>query len=176
MLAMSEINYIKFLRNKKSFSINKIKELVGVNWRTAKKYADEEQIPEEKVTIKKGMMYEGEWGQIVSDWLWEDHQLKRKQRRTNVTLFKELQSMGFPGSYRTVCNFIAEWREGKNSLEDNLDKNFERLEHPPAEAQLDFGLMEAVKDGKFIEVHCLVMTLPNSNTGFAIPLPGENQE
>ena len=175
MLAMSEINYIKFLRNEKSFSINKIKNVLGINWRTAQKYADGDQIPKEEVTKKRGMMYEEKWGEIVSDWLWEDHQLKRKNRRTNVTIFESLKKMGFQGSYRTVCNFVAEWREGKSS-DDSRDKGFERLEHPPAEAQLDFGLMEAVKDGNYVDVHCLVMSLPNSNAGFAIPLPGENQE
>ncbi|WP_212667943.1 hypothetical protein [Virgibacillus pantothenticus] len=36
--------------------------------------------------------------------------------------------------------------------------------------------MEAVKDGKYIDVHCLVMSLPFSNDAYAIPLPGENQE
>lgn len=36
---------------------------------------------------------------------------------------------------------------------EEYDKNYDRLSHPPAEAQLDFGLMEAVKDGKYIDVH-----------------------
>lgn len=36
--------------------------------------------------------------------------------------------------------------------------------------------MSAVKDGKYIDVHCLIMTLPYSNAGFAVPLPSENQE
>lgn len=48
--------------------------------------------------------------------------------------------------------------------------------HPPAEAQVDFGLTSAVKDGKYIDVHCLVMTLPYSNAAFCVALPGENQE
>ena len=84
--------------------------------------------------------------------------------------------MEFPGSYRTVCNFIQEWRDGRSLSEESFDKNYERLSHPPAEAQLDFGLMEAVKDGKYIDVHCLVMTLPFSNDAYTVPLPGENQE
>src|SRR5699024_12053602 len=84
-------------------------------------------------------------------------------------------NLWFPGSYRTVCKFVAEWREGKN-FEVDHDKSYERLEHPPVEAQLVFGLMEAVKDGNYVDIHCLVMSLPNSNAGFAIPLPGENQE
>jgi len=177
MLTMPEINSIKYLRNDKSLSINKIADIHKINWRTAKKYADGEQIPKEKVKGKKGMMYEEKWGEIVSDWLLEDQKLKRKSRRINKTLFGDLQEMGFPGSYRTLCNFVQEWRGSRNHTEGKEhDKNYERLSHPPAEAQLDFGLMEAVKDGKYIDVHCLVMTLPFSNSAFVVPLPGENQE
>src|SRR5699024_2422531 len=66
--------------------------------------------------------------------------------------------------------------DGRSLSEEGFDKNYERLSHPPAEAQLDFGLMEAVKDGKYIDVHCLVMTLPFSNDVYTVPLPGENQE
>src|SRR5690625_540368 len=175
MLTMPEINSIKCLRNDKSLSVNAIAKIHSINWRTAKKYADNEQIPKEKTKKKKGMMYEEKWGEIVSDWLVEDQKLKRKSRRTNKTLFESLQKMDFPGSYRTVCNFIQEWNEGRNE-DEGRNKNYERLSHPPAEAQLDFGLMEAVKDGKYIDVHCLVLTLPFSNSAFAVPLPGENQE
>src|SRR5690625_945505 len=175
MLTMPEINYIKHLRNEKSFSINQIKNTLGINWRTAKKYEDDEQLPKEKSIQRRGMMYEEKWGEIVSDWLWEDQQLKRKERRNNKMIYESLVELGFTGSYRTVCNYIAGWRAGKNT-DDDHDKAYERLIHPPAEAQLDFGLMSAVKDGKYIDVHCLIMTLPYSNAGFAIPLPSENQE
>ena len=150
---------------------------MGINWRTAKKYADGDQLPSEKKIIRSGMMYKEKWGEIVGDWLWEDQKLKRKERRTNKGIFTALQDMGFQGSYRTVSNFIKEWREGREDIEDETkDKNFERLIHPPAEAQLDFGLMQAVQDGKFRDIHCLVMTLPFSNSAYAIPLPAENQE
>ena len=36
--------------NEKSLSINQISKVLGVNWRTAKKYADEDQLPEEKIS------------------------------------------------------------------------------------------------------------------------------
>src|SRR5690606_26326427 len=114
MLTMPEINSIKVLRNDKSLSVNEIARIHNINWRTAKKYADHEQIPNEKTTVKKGMMYEEKWGQIVIDWLLEDQKLKKKSRRKNNQLFSSLQEMGFPGSYRTVCNFIQEWREGRD--------------------------------------------------------------
>lgn len=176
MLTMSEINSIKFFRNHKSFSINKIANTFGINWRTAKKYADKDEIPREKKTLKKGMMYQEKWGEIVSDWLMEDQKLRRKQRRTKKKIYEDLKSMGFPGSYRTVCYFIEEWKEGKIADEETSSKNYERLQHPPGEAQVDFGKTEAVKDGKYIDSHCLVMTLPYSNAAFCVALPGENQE
>lgn len=176
MLAMSDINCIKRLRNNKGLSISQIEKIMGVNWRTAKKYADEDQIPQEKSYEKRGMMYEDKWGQIVSDWLWEDSKLKKKQRRKNKTIFEDLQSLGFKGSYRTVCYFISDWHKDKDLPDEERDKNYERLAHPPAEAQVDFGITEAVKDGKFIDVHCLILSLPYSNAAFSIPLPGENQE
>ncbi|MBL5776663.1 IS21 family transposase, partial [Heyndrickxia sporothermodurans] len=175
MLAMSEVNCIKLLRNRKSLSINEISKTLGINWRTAKKYADDDQVPKEMVKKKSGMMYEENWGEIVSDWLGEDEKLKKKLRRTNKKIFNDLVKMGFTGSYRTLCYFIADWREGKDRIEER-DKNSERLDHPPAEAQVDFGITEAVKDGKYIDVHCLLMTLPYSNAAYCIPLPGENQE
>lgn len=150
---------------------------MGIDWRTAKKYADGDQLPTEKKRKKSGMMYEEQWGEIVADWLWEDQKLKKKNRRTNKGIFSALQKLGFKGSYRTVSYFIKEWRDGREDIEEETrDKNFERLIHPPAEAQLDFGLMEAVQDGKYLDVRCLVMTLPFSNSAYAIPLPSENQE
>lgn len=54
---------------------------MGINWRIAKKYADEDHLPIEQKRMKSGMMYDEKWGEIVNDWLWEDQKLKRKERR-----------------------------------------------------------------------------------------------
>lgn len=171
MLAMPEIHCIKFLRNHKSYSINQIAKDLKVNWRTAKKYADEAQLPEESKKSKKGMMYGSEWGEMVLDWLHEDALLKKKLRRTNKKMYETLVTYGFTGSYRTVSQFIREW-----SLSQEDDRRFERLEHPPGEAQVDFGTMEVVKDSDIVDVSCLVLSLPYSNRTFTVALPSENQE
>jgi hypothetical protein len=121
-----------------------------------RKYADNEQLPKETRKPRTGMMYEEQWGEILTDWLWEDQKFKKKLRRTNTKMFRDLKEMGFPGSYRTLCNYVKEWRESKQVEEDTQDMNSERLDHPPGEAQLDFGLMEVVKDGNYMDVHCLV--------------------
>ena len=143
---MPEINHIKKLRNEKSLSINEISKRTGFCWSTVKKYADNDQLPEEKVPVKRGMMYEEKWGEIVIDWLMEDFALKKKLRRKNTTIFEQLQELGFPGSYRTVCNFIKEeWKEKMLNETDELKEECERLTHPPAEAQIDFGITEELR-------------------------------
>src|SRR5690625_3182847 len=140
MLAMPEINHSKKLRNIKSLSINEISKRTGFCWETVKKYADGDQLPVEKIPVKKGMMHEEKWGEIVSDWLMEDFALKKKSRRNNKVIFKQLKKLEFPGSYRTVCHYIAEWKDKMLDETDGFKKEFERLTHPPAEAQVDFGI------------------------------------
>jgi len=176
MLAMPEVNHIKKLRNDKSLSINEIVKRTGFSWPTVKKYADNDQLPEEKVPVKKGMMYEEKWGEIVIDWLTEDYALKKKLRRKNTKIFEQLQGLGFPGSYRTVCNFIKEWKDKTLDETEEVKEEYERLTHPPAEAQVDFGVTEVVEDGKVKDINCLIMSYPYSNGGLAVPLPSENQE
>ncbi|MGG3739234.1 hypothetical protein [Aeribacillus pallidus] len=106
----------------------------------------------------------------------EEQKLKPKQRRTKKKIYEDLKEMGFPGSYRTVCYFIKNWKEGKIAEDEIISKNYERLEHPPGEAQIDFGKTEALKDGKYIDPYCLIMTLSYSNAAFCVALPGKNQE
>lgn len=171
---MPDINTIKNLRNNHDKSINEIANTLDINWRTAKKYADGSVLPTENLKKKSGMMYEEDWGDIVSLWLEEDYRLTKKKRRTSKNYFEELEKLKFPGSYRTVCNFVQEWKSSHHY--DLPSAGYERLEHPPAEAQLDFGTMEVEHEGSFKDVKALVLSTPFSNAGFAVALPSENQE
>ena len=171
---MTDIKTIKNLRNNHDKSINNIADTLGINWRTAKKYADSAFLPEEKIIKKSGMMYAEKWGEIVSLWLEEDYRLSKKNRRTNKNYFELLQRLGFPGSYRTVCNFIQEWKSTHHN--DLPSAGYERLEHPPADAQLDFGTMEVEHEGSFKDIKALILPPPYRNAGFAVALPSENQE
>lgn len=174
MLTMTDINTIKNLRNNHDKSINHISKELNINWRTAKKYADEDQLLVEKIYKKTGMMYQEGWGEYVCLWLTEDSRLAKKKPRSNLRYFVELQEFGFKGSYRTVCQFIKDWRSTHTELQ--YDLGFERLEHPPGEAQLDFGTMEVEHEGAFKDIKASVLTAPYSNAGFAVALPAENQE
>lgn len=171
---MADINTIKNLRNNHDKSINEIATTLDINWRTAKKYADGLVLPEKNLKKKVGMMYDEDWGDIVSLWLEEDYRLPKKKRRTNKNYFEGLETIGFKGSYRTVCNFVHDWKSSHHH--DLPSAGYERLEHPPAEAQLDFGTMEVEHEGSFKDVKALVLSTPFSNAGFAVALPSENQE
>ncbi|WP_245894085.1 IS21 family transposase [Salsuginibacillus halophilus] len=173
---MPKQHYIKDLRNREGCSINDIAKRTRTNWRTAKKYADEDQVPEESTFQKRGLMYDHEWGEIIRDWIQEDLKLPKKSRRSRKKMHEQLQDMGFPGSYRTVCNFIQHEGGGHSGDEDASSSNLERLEHPPGAAQLDFGTMDVVENQQNIDVKLLVLSLPYSNSAFAAPLPSENQE
>lgn len=172
---MTDINSIKNLRNNHGKSIKKISEILNIDWRTAKKYADGEENPQPIIKKRTGMMYTEKWGEIVSSWLEEDNRMRKKLRRSRKQLFEELKELGYLGSYRTLCSFVQEWYQTHVS-EESYDEGFERLEHPPAEAQLDFGTMEVVKNGEAFNIKTLIMTFPYSNNGFVYALPAENQE
>src|SRR5690606_40366321 len=94
-------------------------------WKKVKKYDDKDQLPTDKIPVKKGMMYEENWGEIVSDWLMEDYGLNKKLRRNNKVLFGPLQKLGFKGSYRTLCNFIAEWKDNQLDESEELKERSE---------------------------------------------------
>lgn len=175
MITMTDINTIRNLRNAHGKSIREISRILDVDWRTAKKYADEDINPVPEVKVKKGMMYTEKWGEIVSCWIEEDSRLPRKKRRTNKQFYLDLVEIGFQGSYRTVCDYVASWKQ-THINEDDYDEGYNRLEHPRGEAQLDFGTMEVAKDGKLVDIKVLVMVFPYSNRSFAVCLPSENQE
>lgn len=174
MLAVAEVNYIKHLREIEELSINEISRKMGCNWRTAKKYADGETSPPSLPIQKKGMMYDKGFGEIVDCWLEEDFKLKKKERRTNKKIFDDLQKKhNFKGSYRTVCDYI---QHRKPEIKEERTTRYERLVHPPGEAQVDFGNMTVVKDGAYKDIKALILSFPYSNAGFVYPLPAENSE
>ncbi|MDE1549491.1 IS21 family transposase [Jeotgalibaca caeni] len=171
MLTMDQINHIKEIRNEKGLSINQIAKSEGINWRTAKKYADTDILPKERRRTKSGMMYEDGWNEIIDGWLFEDSRETRKNRRTRKALFEQLKKLGFSGSYRTVCQYIQNTQKEAAKADA-----FEKLDHPAGEAQLDFGTYRVAYKNELRIIKLLVLAYPYSNRAFAVALPRENRE
>jgi hypothetical protein len=55
-------------------------------------------------------------------------------------------------------------------------KTYERLEHPPGEAQVDFTTIQVSRDQQLMTYKLLVVSFPYSNGAFVYPTPAENQE
>ncbi len=104
MLAMAEIKYIKHLREKEGKSIQAISDILDIDWRTSKKYADCEDfnlvVPQKR---KRSRPVMGAYETIVDAWLLADRKLPRKQRHTAKRIYDRLiQEYDFKGGERTV--------------------------------------------------------------------------
>lgn len=176
MLKMTQINYIKELREKEGLSISEISRRLKIHWSTAKKYADEKVEIKDKPTSKRKRPVMGPYEDIVEAWLEEDQRMPRKQRRTAKTIHKQLTELtDFNGSKRTVREYV---RKIRKRLVDKQKEQYVRLTHDPATAQIDFGQFEAIdaKSESIVKYHYLVITFPYSNTVLARVTPAENIE
>ena len=68
--------------------------------------------------------------------------------------------------------YVKRWREEHRLPSDG----YLELKWHPGEAQVDFGMAQAVVGGDRVDVHCLVVTFPYSNMRYCVALPGENAE
>ena len=106
MLSVTQIDYIKRLRNVEDASISEIAARVKCDWKTAEKYADGDidlRMRGKRPRKKTGM--EG-FEEYLEAWLEENQRLPRKQRRTAKKMFEELQELGYQGSDRTVREYV----------------------------------------------------------------------
>src|SRR5579875_1689261 len=132
MLTVPQQQYIRHLREVEGCGIQEIATRVGVNWRTAKKYADRDDwnVPVQRQRAPHPVL--GPYLEIIDTWLLDDERLPRKQRHTARRIFHRLQKeFGFRGGERTVSEYVAKRRK---QLALERAEHYERLEHPGGEA------------------------------------------
>jgi len=176
MLNMTQINYIKQLREEDGKSITDIAETLGINWRTAKKYADGNPNIEDHPKQKRKRPVMGPYTEIVDAWLQEDRLLPKKQRRTAKAIYDQLsERTDYSGSARTVYRYVKKRRQ---ELIDAAKTQYVKLTHDPGTAQVDFGEFKAVHpDTRKLHAYpYLVVTFPHSNAQLARVTPAENIE
>ena len=146
---------------------------VGVARDTVAKYAGREDCspgPERSVSRPSKL---DPFRATVDGWLQADRFMPRKQRHTAKRVYDRLVSeKGYEGSYSPVQRYVKRWREEHRLPSDG----YLELKWHPGEAQVDFGMAQAVVGGDRVDVHCLVVTFPYSNMRYCVALPGENAE
>lgn len=176
MLDMTQINYIKHLRDEEGKTITDIADKLEISWRTAKKYADGDLNTEDRPKQKRQRPVMGPYTEIVDAWLQEDMKAPKKQRRTAKAIYDQLKERAdFSGSARTVRRYVSKRRE---DLIDASRKQYVKLTHDPGTAQVDFGEFKAAhpKTRKLHAYPYLVVTFPHSNAQLARVTPAENIE
>jgi transposase len=165
---------IKHFYEKEGLSIREISRRLNINWRTAAKYAREDNWNQKKGRTGRPGRIMGQVADIVDSWLMEDSLKPRKERRTAAAIYRQLKGeYGFQGSERSVRRYVA---LRKRELKEEAQEKYLKLEHIPGEAQVDFGTTHVVWEGKLKEIKYLVLTFPYSNAGFSVPVPSENTQ
>ena len=176
MLKMVEVKYIKHLYESEGKSLREIAKALHMNFRTVQKYAYREDWnpPVNPKMNPEDFPVLGEYIPLINEWLEADEREPRKQRHTIVRIYKRLQKeKGYPGSYATVKQYVNRKKEQMRKYRES----FLPLAHPPGQAQTDFGkfkyydALEQPRNG-----YALIVTFPNSNTGWVQVFPSENQE
>lgn len=180
MLKLPQQDYIKYLYENEDLNINQISKAMGINWRTAKKYAHQDDwntVVKPVTRSSECKVMTDEFKAIVDTILQEDLMVPKKQRHSAKKIFERLRDeYHFKGAYRTVCNHVQISKEKLHQQGTATEESYERLSHPGGEAQIDFCTYQIYKDEILQDYKLLVMSFPYSNNAFVQPMPAENQE
>ena len=162
MLTMIQRYHIKYQSFHKGQSLRSIAKDTGHDFRTVKKYAEQTDF-NLKTKPKKGRPSKLDPVKpIINKWLTEDMNRPVKQRHTAKRVYDRLRDeFGdiFNACERTVRTYVA----AKKKELYGEKEGYLPLEHPPGEAQLDFGEIVMIEKGKRVKGYELILSLPYSN-------------
>ena len=179
MFTMDQVHTIRELFYNQGLNLAEIAEKIGCDWRTVKKYVDQEDFSPPKPIPESEVKHESKldpFKPLIDNWLTGDKKAPRKQRHTAKRVFKRLQKevFGFNCSYRLVADYVS-WKKKDLNLKKN--ENYLPLVHHPGEGQADFGFTAFYENGYYHEKgKHLVLTFPYSNGGYMQLNYGENME
>jgi len=178
MFSMDQVHHIRELFYYQGLNMAEIAEKVGCNWKTVRKYIDQEDFNPPKPVPEKEVVHESKLDQfkpIIDQWLTDDTKAPRKQRHTAKRVFRRLEKEvpGFNCSYRLVADYVS---AKKVELRLKKNENYLPLIHKPGEGQADFGKAIFYEKGYRHEGKHLVLSFPYSNGGYLQLNYGENME
>jgi transposase len=107
---------------------------------------------------------------IINQILKDDKGRPKKQRHTVKRIFERLRDeYGYEGGLTVVKDYVRERRLSSKEM-------FVPLDHPPGDAQADFGEALVEIDGALRKGHYLCLSLPQSDDMFVAVFPAERVE
>lgn len=175
VLTMLQIQHIRYQGIIKGRSMRSIAQETGHNFRTVRKYIEQTDFNKPvKRKIGRPLKLDNV-KPIIDMWLAKDLKKKPKQRHTAKRIYNRLvneYSDIFNASERTVRAYVAIKKKELYGPEEG----YLPLDHPPGEAQVDFGYVDFYEKGQKVEGYELIISFPFSNGGYAQLLKGQNQE
>jgi transposase len=112
----------------------------------------------------------GAWVGTIDQILEDDKAEGKKQRHTAKRIFERLRDEhSYTGGYTIVKDYVRLRKLSQREM-------FVPLEHPPGDAQADFGEALAVIGGVKRKAHYLTVDLPQSDDCFVMAFPAETTE
>ena len=178
MFTMDQVHTIRELYYIQGLNLKEIAEKLNCDWRTVKKYVDQEDFSPPKPVPESEVVHESKldpYKPTIDRWLTDDTKAPRKQRHTAKRIHRRLKEEvpGYNCSYRLVAEYVA---TKKVELRLRKNENYLPLIHKPGEGQADFGKMVFYENGHMHEGKHLVLSFPYSNGGFLQLNYGENME
>ncbi len=174
MLTMEQIHNIRYLRRFKGKSLRKIARETGHHFNTVKKYVEKNDFNLELKPRKRRPHKLAPYVELIDSWLEADLKAKPKQRHTAQRVYDRLKELfpDFSVSDRSVRAYVS-----KRKKELGLNQEgYLPLEHPPGEAQVDFGEAQFIEKGVLYNGFYLNLSFPFSNGGYLQLFKAENQE
>jgi transposase len=154
-------------------SIRSVSRDTGISRNTIKKYLEDARSPS-YTRLQSSIIHKlQDHKHQLQKWYEQDLQRPKKERRTAVKLYEQLQSLhNYTGSYSPVCRYIQELK-----AEPSLSKAFIPLFFDPGDAmQFDFSHETVVLDGIEQTVKIAHFRLCNSRKSFVIGYHRETVE
>ena len=174
MLTMDQVHHIKYLFKFKGKSLRSISSETGLHFNTVKKYVEKDNF---NLVLNPGNSKPRKlapYVELIDSWLEADLKAKLKQRHTAQRVYDRLKEQfpEFNVSDRSVRAYVS-----KRKKEIGLtEEGYLPLEHPPGEAQVDFGSAQFIEKGVMYDGYYLNLSFPYSNGGYLQLFKAENQE
>ena len=115
MFTMDQVHTIRELYYNQGLNLKEIAEKLNCDWRTVKKYVDQEDFNPPKPVPESEVVHESKldpYKPTIDQWLMDDTKAPRKQRHTAKRVHRRLQKevSGYDCSYRLVADYVAKKR------------------------------------------------------------------
>ena len=174
MLTMEQVYRIRNLKKFEGKSLRKIADITGHDFSTVKKYIEKENF---NIELRPRQQRQGKlspYKDIVTKWLEEDRKAPYKQRHTAKRIYDRLRELypEFNASDRSVRSFVEKLKKELKIV----NAGSLPLDHPPGEAQVDFGEARFIENGVTYDGHYVNISFPYSNAGYTQLFKSQNQE